>query len=219
MPFSLSSFGRSPLSEQLLLIAIDRRSGRLRDRPSGSLAYAIAGAMLTDLLACGAATLIDGVVVAGETSDTPLGETFLREVREVPTPQSLGYWVNALTLKPFLAQAYAIESLRRRGAITIRTRRLAGVWPITRFVVLAVGERERTLTTITRALTSTSDVDADSAALITLAVWCGLLNHIIARPVRRAARRRVRLIVQQKSDLARAMVGQLMPPDGGGGGG
>lgn len=218
MPFALSSFGRSPLSDQLLLIAIDRRSGRLRDRPPGSLGYAIAGAMLTDLLAGGAATVVDGTVVAGDVSDSPLAETFLREVREVPAPQSLGYWVNALTVKPFVAQSYAIESLRRRGAITVKTRRTLGVWPITRFAVLAVGERERTLTMITRALTSNAAVDADCAALITLVVWCGLLSHVVARSVRRAGRRRVRQIVHQASDLAIAMLGQNMPSGGGGGG-
>lgn len=174
MPCALSSFGRSPLSEQLLLIAIDRRSGRLRDRPPGSLGYAIAGAMLTDLLASGVAALVDGTVVAGDASDSPLAETFLREVR---------------------------------------------VWPVTRFAVRAVGERERTLTMITSALTSKSAVDADCAALITLVVWCGLLSHVVARSVRRAGRRRVRQIVHQASELAIAMLGQNMPTSGGGGGG
>ena len=133
--------------------------------------------------------------------------------------QSLGYWVNALTFKPFAAQAYALESLRRRGAITITTRNLFGVWTLTRFGVVAAGERARTLTAITRALASDAAADADCAALITLVVWWGLINHVVARSLRYASRRRIRQIVYQSSDLASAMLGQYMPTSGSGGGG
>ena len=200
------SFGQSPLAEQLLLIAIDRATGRLRERPPGSLAYAAAGAMLTDLLTAGIAAVVDGKVVADADGSVPLGEVFAREVGEV-APQNLAYWVNALTLKPFSAQAYAVESLRRRGAIAVTTQRLLLVWPVTRYVVLAAGERERTLGKIAAAVSSEAMLDEQSASLITLAASCGLIKHVVPRSLRSAARMRVRQLAQT-STLSGAMTGQ-----------
>ena len=200
------SFGQSPLTEQLLLIAIDRASGRLRDRPPGSLAYAAAGAMLTDLLTAGVAAVVDGKVVAAAEGGTPLGEVFVREVGDVP-PQSLAFWVNALTMKPFAAQAYAVESLRRRGAIALSVQRLFLVWPVTRYRVLAAGERERTIARIAAAVSSEAMLDEQSASLITLAASCGLIKHVVPRSLRSAARMRVRQLAQT-STLSSAMAGQ-----------
>lgn len=93
------------LAEELLLLAIDPRHGRLVEKPPGSLAYAVAGAMLTGLLHAGQVMLVDGKVMAGTDSGDPLTDMVLEAVRDLSSPQSLGYWVNALALKPFLAQA------------------------------------------------------------------------------------------------------------------
>ena len=205
------SFGQSPLTEQLLLIAINRTSGRLRERPPGSLAYAAAGAMLTDLLAAGIATVVDGKVVAAmDASLSPLGEVFVREVAALPAPQSLAFWVNALTFKPFTAQAYALESLRRRGAVAVTTRRLLMIWPVTRYRVVAVGERERALAKIAAAVASEAMLDEPTASLITLTASCGLMKHIVPRSLRRSARMRVKQLAQT-STLTGAMAGQNHP--------
>lgn len=199
MPFDIS-YGQTPLTEKLLLIAIDR-TGRLCERPAGSFAFAAAGAMLTDLLDTGVAAFVDGNLVAGAESRTPLGEVFLRELDMVP-PQSVGYWVNALTLKPFMAERYAVESLRRRGAIAVMRRRLFGVWPATRYDVRAVDEQRRTLAKIMAALTSDSALDLEAASLITLAASCGVIRRIVARPMRGKARLRLRQIAQARHAMS-----------------
>lgn len=198
-----TSFGQTPLTEQMVLIAIDPNSGQLRDRPRGSLEYAAAGAMLTDLLNAGVATIIDGDVTAGAASRTPLGDVLLREMDRVP-PQSLGYWVNALTLKPFSAQQYGLESLRRRGAIAVVSSRLLGLWPTTRYRLLAVHERQRTLQKIARAVTTEGDLDPSAASLITLAASCGLIKRIVTKELRPRARLRVRQIAQEAADAHNA---------------
>lgn len=124
------------LAEQLVLLAVDPRRGRLVERPPGSLAYAVAGAVLTALLGGGYLEVIDGQVYPKQDSGDPVTDTVLGQVRALSSAQSLGYWVNYLARSPFAAQERTVAILTSRRVLAVEKRRSLGVHTVTRYRVV-----------------------------------------------------------------------------------
>ena len=196
------------LAEQIVLLAVDPRRGRLVERPPGSLAYAVAGAILAVLVGGGHLTVVDGQVKAGPDSGEPLTDTVLGQVRALSSAQSLGYWVNYLARSPFAALERTVAILTSRRVLAVEERRILGVHTVTRYRVVMNDARLTAVATLRDALKAPGDLDAAQASLITLASSCGLIGRVVDRSLRSAARRRLRDAAQQTRELTEALAEQ-----------
>jgi Golgi phosphoprotein 3 (GPP34) len=183
-------------ADELLLLAIDPRTGRLSARPPFTLPLALAGAMLMDLIHDQHVMLIDGKVVAGLETGEPWRDAILARIRRMPLPQGIGYWVNALGVPRFRAQDRTTWRLIERGLVSPYIRLFLGVLASTRFTVTQPAIRNAIAARVAGALTTDNRPDPQTASLIAMAGASGLLDRLVDRRHRISARRRTRSILQ-----------------------
>ena len=198
------------LAEQLILLAIDPRTGRLHERPPDALGVAVAGAILSDLLEDGTLSLIDNKVAAQRPAQETLSAALLKEIELLP-PQTLRFWVSALTTKAFRAKEYTIATLIQRGALAIETGRRFGLRDVARYKVLNDALRERAVARLQAAVSSPGGLDSSSISLVTLAASCGLINRFVPRSLRSGMKKRLHAITEGAQGLRGALEDQAIP--------
>ena len=195
------------LAEQMLLIALDDEQG---SSSNSSLPAGLAGALLTDL-AREEALRWDGealhpVPVAG------LQHPLLSRVHEViaasSSPRSAKSWVQKLprSLRPVTETVAA--ALVERGVLSEQRYKILGLFPSTRFPETDP-EPERLLRTRLHAVLTEGHPPAeDDALLLGLLVPLGLVDALVDKTDRPAARKRAREIAD--NSVAGSAVGKVV---------
>ncbi len=183
-------------ADELLLLAIEPDSGRISARPPFTLPYALAGAMLMDVMRDQRVTLTDAKLAAGPDTGEPWCDAILARIRRMPLPQGIGYWVNAFAYQHFRAQDRTTWRLIERGLVTIDVRLTLGLVPSTRYYLAQPAVRDAIAARIASALTTEDAPGPQIVSLIAMAAACRILEHLVDRPHRRAAMRRARTMLQ-----------------------
>jgi Golgi phosphoprotein 3 (GPP34) len=183
-------------ADELLLLAIEPRTGRIAARPPHSLPFALAGAMLMDLIHDRQITVVDDKIVAGADTGEPWCDAILARIRRMPIPQGIGYWVIAVGAPQFRAQDRVTWRLIERGLVTLDVRRVLVVFSSMRYVVALPGVRDALRARVAAAMATNESVSAQFGSLIAMAASCGILHRLIAGQQRRAARQRLLAILQ-----------------------
>ncbi len=84
LPMAQSTPEALTTAEELLLMAIDPKSGTLHSHPTFRLPAALAGAVLLDLFANGSLTLVHDTVLAGAGSDNFPYAAVVERIRNLP---------------------------------------------------------------------------------------------------------------------------------------
>jgi hypothetical protein len=193
------------LPEELLLIAVDaeHRAGCRSD--AAALSYGLAGAVVTELLLRGAVRVTERGVLAA--AGPPTGDELLDDVLVgigASRLRPVASWVRALAGRRVGLHQRLARRLLAAGVLRQERRRLLGLLPVRRLAVAdqaaLAGLRRR----LRAGLLGHGPVDAPTASLVGLVGACGLVDGLVARDERRAARRRAAAIGHQ--DLAGAAV-------------
>jgi hypothetical protein len=183
------------LSEQALLIALDDEKGR--DTTDWGSEAGLAAGLLLDLARMDLVRLDgDGRIAADEGRDP--GNELLREahaeIARSARPRSPKSWVGRLprALKPLRDRL--ARGLVDRGVLTERHWRMLGIFPTTRFPE-ADPEPERELRArLLDVLVAGREPTEEEALLVGLLEPLGLLDAVVPRDDRKAARRRAKEI-------------------------
>jgi Golgi phosphoprotein 3 (GPP34) len=186
-------------AEELLLLAIDPRSGALHSHPTFRLPAALAGAVLLDLFADGSLALVDDTVLAGIGSDNSPYAVALERIRNLPTSHGVPWWVDAFGFAGKEAKAWTITSLAKKGVIAVETRLWLPPFPRTRYRLMESTARSAVANKILAALRADTLPDARSTALIVMAAECGFLNTLAPRSERRALSETVSALLQNQA--------------------
>jgi hypothetical protein len=174
------------LGEDLLLLALD--AGRGRPWRTYGLSYALMGAELVRLAACGRIGIVDGQVVVkspAPTGDTEL-DAALARIGESASPPRPGDWVQRP--RPRITGRY-LERLMAAGVVCERTRSQITRWRITQTPRLAEARQRLDLIAC-----SAGPVDLSQTAYAGLACAIGLDRSLYRGRRRRAERDRLREI-------------------------
>lgn len=184
-------------ADELMLLAIEPKTGRVAARPPHSLPLALAGAMLTDLIHDQHITVVDDKVVAGVDTGEPWRDAIIGRIRRMPIPQGIGYWVVSVGAPQFRAQDRVTWRLIERGLVSLDVRPvLGGVFSSMHYVIAQPEVRDGIRSRVAAAMATDESVDAQTAALIAMAAACGILHRFVARGQRVVARRRLLAILQ-----------------------
>lgn len=183
-------------ADELMLVAIEPKTGRIAARPAHSLPLALAGAMLMDLIHDRHIAVVDDKVVAGADTGQPWCDAILARIRRMPIPQGIGYWVIAVGAPQFRAQDRVTWRLIERGLVSLDVRPVLGVFSSMRYVVAQSDVRNAVQARVAAAMASDGSVDDQTVSLITMAAASGILPRLIAGQPRAAARRRLLAILQ-----------------------
>jgi Golgi phosphoprotein 3 len=191
------------VGEQLLLLALDPRSGAVRLRgsaPFTALELALAGALLLELIILGRLD-VDGttlVVVDNRVTDNQLLNRVLGAVSAMRRSRSADYWVGRLQRRmPRLGRQHA-EHLVRRGVLETRESRLFGMSLGRRYTVVRLSDWEAIWTDFRQAVFGSVAAGERMAALIGLAVASGLYESLVDRKERRSARESVKQVIGEE---------------------
>lgn len=186
------------LAEQTLLIALDDEKGR--DTTQWGSDAGLAGALLLDLAhlellsvhADGKLVSVDGALPGHEL----VGDAYAT-IRESSKPRNAKGWVQRLPreLKP-LRQRLA-RGLVERGILSEEHSKRLGVLPTTRFPTVDPAPERELRERLRDVLLAGHDPTEEEALLLGLLEPLGLIDSLIARDQRRAARERAKDVAEQ----------------------
>jgi len=186
-------------AEELLLLAIDPKSGALHSHPTFRLSAALAGSVLLDLVADGSLTLVDNRVLAAASSNGHHRyAAALERIHNSPTSHTLAWWIDAFGFAGKEAKAWPIASLADQGVIEVQTRPLLLLFPRTRYRLIEPTARSAVATKVLKTLRADRQPEPQSTAITVMAAECGLLKDLLPRSERRALNGRVRALLQSE---------------------
>ena len=171
-------------AEELLLLAIDPRSGALHSHPTFRLSAALAGAVLLDLFADGSLTLVDDTVVAGANSSNSRYAAAVERIRNLPTAHGVPWWVDAFGYAGLEAKGWTIASLAEKGVIAVDKRPWLPPFPRTRYRLTEPTARSAVASKILARSERIAQPDPQSIVISVMAAECGLVE---SRPEGRVA--------------------------------
>lgn len=186
------------LAEQTLLIALDNETGR--DTTQWGSDAGLAGALLLDLARLELlSTDADGKIVTVDGAQP--GHELVRDayttIRESSKRRNAKGWVQRLPseLKP-LRQRLA-HALVQRGILSEEHSKRLGILPATRFPTIDPAPERELRERLQAVLVTSRDPTEEEALLLGLLEPLGLIDSLVTKDQRRAARKRAKAVAEQ----------------------
>jgi hypothetical protein len=170
------------LLEEIVLLTIDPRSGRLRGGGEFSVRYALAGAVLFDLaLAKRIDTDVDAISVVDSTpTGHPIQDGLLAELVARGGPRSVRGCVEQIFLQRPDLEGAALAELKDKGIIRHETSKLLWVIDRHRFPLVDGAQRQHVTARLAQVVLNDDIPDVRDIMLVSLVHACGLLNVVLA---------------------------------------
>jgi len=132
------------MAEELLLLMLDDRTGRLIDRAAPSCDYALAGALLAELALAGRIDTDTTKLWAANVTPTgdALADRVLAQVAAAPQPRDSRYWIETLGTDARDFRDVLFERLVAKGVLNKVEGRFLWVFPERRYPSVS-GKEER----------------------------------------------------------------------------
>jgi hypothetical protein len=163
--------GEPAIGEQIVLLALDEETGRLREAPL-RVSLAVAAGALAGLALSGHVVLREGAFTVARASAPadPVAAVLVQHLREHPGDEPRA-WLLAVRER---ALAAAYEGLLARRVVRERGRRVLGAFGTVTYPVVVPQARAALLGRLDAVLARGQDPDARTAALITVLHHAGL---------------------------------------------
>jgi golgi phosphoprotein 3 len=198
---------RRLLAEDLLLLAYDPQTGRQRSSLSVQLAPAVGGALLLDL-ALRERLRIE--VDVPRASSRPTGDALLdevaREMRDGPRRRKLKTWVRKVGTTARRDQVR--DRLVAQEVLARQERKVLGLFPVTRYRLADPTAAEQLAGQVREVLAGDRPADDRLTVLVALVGGTAILDQLVPRPERRAARERATELAESSpvAEAVRAVI-------------
>jgi hypothetical protein len=189
-------------AEELLLLAIDPKSGALHSHPTFRLPAALAGAVLLDLFDNGSLTLVDDRVLARAGSDNFPYAAAVERIRNLPASHGVPWWVDAFGYAGKEAKVWTIASLAEKRVIAVDTRPWLPPFPRTRYRLTEPAARSAVASKVLAALRADTQPDPQSIVISVMAAECGLVKNLAPRGEWHALSKRIGALLQSPASSA-----------------
>jgi len=200
--------------EEVVLLAVDDNTGRLRSTTPFGTAYALGGAMFFDLAL---AKKIDTDTSAIEIVDTARTgnaamDYFLSEIRERPQINTVRGWIEeAFGYKDYL-EAEALRSLTERGILRHEKTKRMWVIDVERFPVVDNKQQLHVKLRLAEGILSDTIPPTRDIMLVSLADACGLLGYVLSAAELSKRRERIQAL-RQLETISREVTGAIADLD------
>ena len=170
------------LLEEVVLLAVDDKSGELTSARECWTEYALAAAVLFDLALAGKLdTDTEEVTIVNRD---PTGVAFLDRLLDLmaqkPELKSVQQWIEELVRRREDLEGEALASLMQRGILRHETTRKLWIINVERFPLVNVLEQEFVKRRLERAILNDAIPPTRDIMLVSLAEACGLLEHVLS---------------------------------------
>jgi golgi phosphoprotein 3 len=181
------------LLEEVVLLAIDPRSGSLRGDQQYSIPYALAGAVLFDLALAGRIdTDVDAIeVVNPAPTGSPVQDEILADLASRHEPMSVRGWVEQTFRERTDLEGRALDQLAARGLIRLETVRRLWVIEVQRFPLVDGKPQQLVKDRLAQAILTDGIPPTRDIMLVSLAAACGLLSLVLTPEQQEARTERI----------------------------
>ena len=184
------------LLEEVVLLAVDERSGHLRSAREFGTAYALVGALFFDLaLARKIDTGTEDVQVLDATpTGNPALDRLLAEMAGRPEIPTVRDWIEAMFQRRDDLEGYALASLAERGILRHEKSKRFWIVNVERFPLVDSGPQQQLKARLAEAIRTDGIPETRDIMLVSLAAPCGLLECVLSEAELAARRERIRLL-------------------------
>ena len=195
------------LAEDLLLLAWDAEAGKPRGSASVQLPMAVGGALLLDLALRDQLRIeVDVPRVSSRRTGDALLDEVAAQLRDGSRRRKLKSWVRKVGTT---ARRDAVrDRLVARGLLELEERRILGLFPVTRHRLRDPMEVDRVAGEVRGVLQGGRPASDRVAALTALVGATAVLDQLVPRAERRAARERAKELAESSpvADATRAVI-------------
>ncbi|HTS25670.1 MAG TPA: GPP34 family phosphoprotein [Bryobacteraceae bacterium] len=168
--------------EEVVLLAVDEKTGQLRSTREFGTAYALVGAVFFDLaLARKIDTDTDSIRVV---DTTPTGSTMLdrvlAEMAARPELTTVRAWIEELFLRRQDLEGEALASLIERGILRHEVSKRLWVIDVERFPMINNRHQQHVKLRLAQAILTDEIPDTRDIMLVSIAEQCGLLDYVLS---------------------------------------
>ena len=182
--------------EEVVLLAVDEKTGGLRSAREFATAYALVGAVFFDLaLARKIDTDTDAIRIV---DPTPTGnatlDRVLADMARRPDLQTVKQWIEEIFLRKDDLEGEALRSLIARGILRHEKSKLLWIIDVERFPLADNKPQQHVKLRLAQAILSDEIPATRDIMLVSLAEPCGLLEYVLSESELAARRDRIRML-------------------------
>jgi golgi phosphoprotein 3 len=182
--------------EEVVLLTVDERTGRLRSTREFATTYALVGALFFDLAL---ARKIDTDTESVQVIDTtPTGNTTLDRVLAHMAQRSelttVKEWIEEIYRREDDLEGEVLRSLIARGVLRHEKSKRLWIIDVERFPMVDNKPQQHTKVRLARAILSDEIPPARHIMLVSIAEACGLLGYVLTDDQRAARRNRIQML-------------------------
>jgi hypothetical protein len=182
--------------EEVVLLAVDEKTGGLRSAREFATAYALVGAVFFDLALAGkidtdtdAIRIVDPTPTGNATLDRVLADMARR-----PDLQTVKQWIEEIFLRKDDLEGEALRSLIARGILRHEKSKLLWIIDVERFPLADNKPQQHAKLRLAQAILSDEIPATRDIMLVSLAEPCGLLGYVLSESELAARRDRIRML-------------------------
>ena len=168
--------------EEVVLLAVDERTGRLRSTREFGTAYALVGAVFFDLaLARRIDTDTENIqVVDSSPTGTPILDRMLARMAERPDITTVRGWIEEMFLRRDDLEGDALQALISRGILRHEKSKLLWIIDIEHFPMVDNKPQQHVKVRLAQAILTDGIPDTRDIILTSIAQQCGLLGFVLS---------------------------------------
>ncbi len=182
--------------EEVVLLAVDERTGCLRSTREFGTAYALVGAVFFDLaLARKIDTDTEGIHIIDRTPvGNPTLDRALERMSRRPDLKTVRDWIEELFLDRADLEGEALASLTTAGILRHEKSKLLWIIDVERFPLVDNQPQQHVKTRLAKAILTDGIPDTRDIMLVSVAEACGLLGYIVSDADLKARQERIRVL-------------------------
>lgn len=182
--------------EEVVLLAVDERTGCLRSTREFGTAYALVGAVFFDLaLARKIDTDTEGIHIIDRTPvGNPTLDRALERMSRRPDLKTVRDWIEELFLDRADLEGEALASLTTAGILRHEKSKLLWIIDVERFPLVDNQPQQHVKTRLAKAILTDGIPDTRDIMLVSVAEACGLLGYIVSDADLKARQDRIRVL-------------------------
>ncbi|MBW4634721.1 MAG: GPP34 family phosphoprotein [Iphinoe sp. HA4291-MV1] len=184
------------LAQDLMLLALNNQTGKIRFSASSALSYSLMGAVLLDLVLQGK-LIIDHnslIVVDANTTGDDFFDQCLNEVLTAQRPRMVNFWVKHWGSKYSGFQKVVLQNLVELGVLTQQEQRVLWIFRVQRYFLTDASIQRAIIDRVRAAVLENIGLHSRTAALMSLIQACQLTDSLFTPEERRKARPRIQAI-------------------------
>jgi hypothetical protein len=182
--------------EEVVLLAVDEATGRLRSTREFGTAYALVGAVFFDLaLARRIDTDTEDIhIIDNNPTGDPTLDRVLSAMSERRDVKTVRDWIESIFMERYDLEGEALGSLIARGILRHEKSKLLWIIDVERFPMVNERQQQHVKLRLADAILSDGIPDTRDIMLVSIAEPCGLLGYVLSESQILARQERIRML-------------------------